>query len=117
MTEAEVLEMTYFDKATIRGKLKYKKSNGTTAFIDDAIKAENIKCAISKKDLPIGEQTDTTNNLSYKVVMFCNSNIDVIVGDKVDVVLESGVNKLYVAGEPFYYKSHLEVPLSVRTRV
>lgn len=116
MIDAEILELTYFDKATISGKVKYKKSNGATAF-KDGVKAENIKCAISKKDLSVGEQIDTTNNLIYKEVMFCNPKTDIIAGDNVVVTLECGIKKSYVAGEPFYYSSHLEVPLVVRKKV
>ncbi|EJO5347144.1 hypothetical protein NRP93_001217 [Clostridium botulinum] len=115
MNEVEILEMTYFDKATISGKIKCKKSNGATTF-KDGPKAKDIKCSISKKELPVGEQTDITNNLSYKVVMFCNPKTDILAGDKVKVILESGIEKTYTAGEPFYYSSHLEVPLVIRKR-
>ncbi|HIG0360396.1 TPA: hypothetical protein ACX96Z_001985 [Clostridium sporogenes] len=115
MSEAEILEMTYFDRVTIDGKIKYKKTNGATAF-KDGPKVKDIKCAISKKDFTVGEQTDITNNLSYRVVMFCSPKIDIVAGDSVKVTLESGIEKSYTAGEPFYYSSHLEVPLIIRKR-
>lgn len=115
MSEAEILEMTYFDKATINGKIKYKKPNGATAF-KDGIKARDINCSISKKDLAVGEQTDTINKLIYKEVMFCNPKINIVAGDNIKVTLECGEIQHYEAGKPFYYSSHLEVPLITRNR-
>lgn len=110
MTEAEILETTYFDKAIIYGQVEYKKSNGATAF-KQGIKAENIKCAISKKEVSNVNQTDTTNNIEYNLVMFCAPDTLIIAGDDVEVTFPNGLKRKYEAGEYFPYESHLEVPL------
>lgn len=110
ITEAEILEMTYFDKATIYGQTEYKKLNGATAF-KQGIKAENIKCAVSKKDINNVNQTDTTNNIEYNLVMFCPPDTPIIAGDDVEVTFPNELKRKYEAGECFLYESHLEVPL------
>ena len=50
MTDIEILESTYFDKCTIKRKEKIKNPNtGVTETVEKII-AENVKCALSKKD-------------------------------------------------------------------
>lgn len=110
MSEAEILALTYFDKATISGQVPYTKPNGATAF-KLGIKAEDINCAVSKKDVANVNQTDTTNNIQYNSIMFCDPEISIVSGDDVEVTFENGIKRKYEAGEPFYYASHLEVPL------
>ncbi|MEA5008234.1 ABC transporter ATP-binding protein [Clostridium tyrobutyricum] len=110
MNEVDILALTYFDKATISGQVPYTKPNGATAF-KSGIKVENISCAISKKDVANPNQTDTTNNIQYNSVLFCTPDTPIVSGDDVEVTFENGINRKYEAGEPFYYASHLEVPL------
>jgi hypothetical protein len=110
VTESEILELTYFDKATIYGQIEYKKPNGATTF-KSGVKAENIKCAVSKKDVSNVKQTDTTNNIQYNVLMFCSSEVSIVAGDDVEITFESGIKRKYEAGEFFPYSNHLEVPL------
>ncbi|AWI04058.1 hypothetical protein [Clostridium drakei] len=110
MTEAEILELTYFDKAAIYGQIEYKKFNGAKAF-KSGMKAENVKCAISKKDTSNVNQTDITNNIRYNVLMFCSTDTPITAGDDVEIIFENGIKRKYEAGEFFPYLSHLEVPL------
>lgn len=110
MSEADILALTYFDKATISGQVAYIKPNGATAF-KPGIKAEDISCAVSKKDVANVNQTDTTNNIQYNSILFCTPDIPIVSGDDVEVTFQNGIKKKYEAGEPFYYASHLEVPL------
>ena len=45
MTDIEILESTYFDKCTIKRKVKAKNENtGVTETVEKII-AENVKCA------------------------------------------------------------------------
>ena len=53
MTDIEILESTYFDRCTIKRKVKAKNPNtGVTETVEEII-AENVKCALSKKDTPV----------------------------------------------------------------
>ena len=53
MTDIEILESTYFDRCTIKRKVKAKNENtGVTETVEKII-AENVKCALSKKDVPV----------------------------------------------------------------
>ncbi|WP_333861746.1 hypothetical protein [Clostridium sp.] len=115
MDEAALLELTYFDKATISGQIPYTKPNGAIAF-KNGIKAESVKCAISKKEPQILGETETVANIKYTVVMFCRPDTNIAAGDDVQVTFESGLKKNYIAGEPFPYSSHLEVPLTRKDR-
>ncbi|AZV57929.1 hypothetical protein [Clostridium sp. AWRP] len=110
MAEADILSLTYFDRATVKGEVKYKKENGALAFKLET-KVENMKCAVSRKDAANVNQTNTINNIQYNSIMFCAPDSPIVSGDYVQVMLENGVMREYEAGEPFYYKSHLEVPL------
>lgn len=110
MSEAEILSLTYFDKVTISGQVPYTKPNGATAF-KPGIKVEDISCAVSKKDVANVNQTDTTNNIQYNSILFCAPDTPIASGDNVEVTFENGTKRKYEAGEPFYYVSHLEVPL------
>ncbi|UZQ49856.1 ABC transporter ATP-binding protein [Clostridium kluyveri] len=110
MSEAEILSLTYFDKVTISGQVPYTKPNGATAF-KPGIRAEDISCAVSKKDVASVNQTDTTNNILYDSILFCFPDVPIVSGDDVEVTFQNGMKRKYEAGEPFYYASHLEVPL------
>jgi hypothetical protein len=48
--------------------------------------------------------------------MFCRPDTNIAAGDDVQVTFESGLKKNYIAGEPFPYSSHLEVPLTRKDR-
>ena len=75
MTDAEILESTYFDRCNIKRKEKIKNPNtGVTETIEIII-AENIKCALSKKDTPI-MTSDGVGKLAFSHLLFLNPNID-----------------------------------------
>ena len=115
MTDIEILESTYFDKCTIKRKEKIKNPNtGVTETIEKVI-YENIKCALSKKDIQI-LASDGVGKLNYSHLLFLNPNVDVREGDTVEVA-SMGKISIYLASKPFYYSSHSETLLSYKERV
>ena len=69
MTDIEILESTYFDKCTIKRKVKSKNENtGVTETVENII-AENVKCALSKKDTPI-MTSDGVGKLAFTQLLF-----------------------------------------------
>ena len=115
MTDIEILESTYFDKCTIKRKEKIKNPiTGVTETVEKII-AENVKCALSKKDTPI-MTSDGVGKLAFSHLLFLNPNIDLQEGDTVEVH-SMGKISIYLASKPFYYPSHSETLLSYKERV
>ncbi len=114
MTDIEILESTYFDRCTIKRKVKSKNENtGVTETVEKII-AENVKCALSKKDTPI-MTSDGVGKLAFSHLLFLNPNIDIQEGDIVEVATMDKIS-IYLASKPFYYSSHIEVLLSYKER-
>ena len=115
MTDIEILESTYFDRCTIKRKVKSKNENtGVTETVEEII-AENVKCALSKKDTPI-MTSDGVGKLAFSHLLFLNPNIDLQEGDTVEVTTMGKIS-IYLASKPFYYSSHTEVIVSCTDRV
>ena len=116
MTDIEILESTYFDRCTIKRKVKAKNENtGVTETVEKII-AENVKCALSKskKDTPV-MTSDGVGKLAFSHLLFLNPNIDLQEGDTVEVTTMGKIS-IYLASKPFYYSSHSETLLSYKER-
>ena len=110
----EILESTYFDKCTIKRKVKAKNENtGVTETVEKII-AESVKCALSKKDVPV-MTSDGVGKLAFSHLLFLNPNIDLQEGDTVEVTVMGEIS-IYLASKPFYYSSHSETLLSYKER-
>ena len=114
MTDIEILESTYFDKCTIKRKEKIKNSNTGVTETVEIIICENVKCALSKKDIQ-AMNSDGIGNLAFSHLLFLNPNINLQEGDIVEVV-SMGKISIYLASKPFYYSSHSETLLSYKER-
>ena len=115
MTDIEILESTYFDKCTIKRKVKSKNENtGVTETVEKII-VEDAKCALSKKDIQT-MNVDGVGALVFSHLLFLNPNVDVREGDTLEVT-SMGKISIYLASKPFYYSSHSETLLSYKERV
>lgn len=115
MTDAEILEMTFFDTCTIKRRVKQKNhKTGVTENVEIVI-AENIKCALSKENTSkiIGE----VGSIVSTHTLFTNPLVDIKAGDIVEVTNEILEKSIYLASKPFYYKSHKETQLTDKDRV
>ena len=115
MTDIEILESTYFDKCTIKRKVKAKNENTGVNETVEKIIAENVKCDLSKKDTPI-MTSDGVGKLAFSHLLFLNPNIDIQEGDTVEVTVMGKIS-IYLASKPFCYSSHSETLLSYKERV
>ena len=115
MTDIEILESTYFDKCTIKRKEKIKTPNTGVTETKEVIIVEDVKCALSKKDIQT-MNVDGIGTLAFSHLLFLNPNINLQEGDIVEV---SSMGKIsnYLASKPFYYSSHSETLLSYKERV
>ena len=113
MTDIEILESTYFNKCTIKRKEKIKNPiTGVTETKE--IIVEDVKCALSKKDIQT-MNVDGIGALAFSHLLFLNPNINLQEGDTVEVT-SIGKISIYLASKPFYYFSHSETLLSYKER-
>ena len=114
MTDIEILESTYFDKCTIKRKEKIKDVNTGVTETKEVIIAEDVKCALSKRDIQT-MNSDGVGTLAFSHLLFLNPNINLQEGDTVEVT-SMGKISIYLASKPFYYSSHSETLLSYKER-
>ena len=114
MTDIEILESTYFDKCTIKRKEKIKNPITGVTETKEVIIAEDVKCALSKKDIQT-MSVDGIGALAFSHLLFLNPNINLQEGDIVEVV-SMGKISIYLASKPFYYSSHSETLLTYKER-
>ena len=114
MTDIEILESTYFDKCTIKRKEKIKNPVTGVTETKEIIIAEDVKCALSKKDIQT-MSVDGIGALAFSHLLFLNPNINLQEGDVVEVS-SMGKISIYLASKPFYYSSHSETLLSYKER-
>ena len=114
MTDIEILESTYFDRCTIKRKEKIKNPDTGVTETKEIIIAEDVKCALSKKDIQT-MNSDGIGTLAFSHLLFLNPNVDVLEGDIVEVV-SIGKASIYLASKPFYYSSHSETLLAYKER-
>ena len=114
MTDIEILESTYLDKATISRRTKVvNEETGVTEWVNVVI-AKNVKCALSKKDEPIlnGEVGSVVS--THK--LFINPNADIVLGDEIEVINGINSKSSYIANDTFWYSSHIEVLITKKVR-
>ena len=115
MNAADVLATTYFDTCTIKRHTKAKDiSTGITSTVEVVI-AENIKCALSKKDNQILNK-EIVGIMNYAHELFTMPDVDIREGDIVEVTA-LGRTDTFTASKPFKYSSHLETYLTLKERV
>ena len=71
MTDIEILESTYFDKCTIKRKEKIKNPITGVTETKEVIIAEDVKCALSKKDIQT-MNSDGIGTLAFSHLLFLN---------------------------------------------
>ena len=117
MTEAEILQMTYFDRCTIKRKVKVKDEDTGVTTTELKVIAENVKCALSKRDSVVSfMKTDGVGKIISTDQLFIGPNVDIKEGDTVEVT-SLGKTTTYLASEPFHYPSHSTLFLTERKRV
>lgn len=112
MNEINILESTYHDTMTIY-RNTYKENEFGVSEDRKNLIAKDIKCALSKKDLPtIGEET----NLVTTYMIFCNPETDIQAGDILEVIAQ-GLEYELIVGDMFKYPSHIEVAVNKKVRI
>lgn len=72
-----------------------------------------IPCAFSQssRNSQNATQTDSVNVIKYNPKIFCDPNLDIIAGDRIEVRFNTRLLGSFTASEPYIYNSHQEIPL------
>jgi len=108
MTEADILEKTYFHTADILRPTAVKESIFDE--FKDKLIYQGLKCAVSfTKGSQTGE-TDTVQSIEYVAILFARPEVHIEAGDKV-IAEVHGQQYQFLCGEGARYPSHIEIPL------
>lgn len=117
MTEAEILEMTYFDRCTVKRVVEsVDVDSGLTSDKEEVIYS-NIKCSVSKLDSLRERQEGHVPSIDVACKLFISPMYKICIGDVIEVTYSDGNTDIYLASKPFYYSSHIEVPIVSKERV
>ncbi|EGT5271466.1 hypothetical protein KWL13_007470 [Clostridioides difficile] len=115
MTEADILALTYFCKMTIRRCVSIKnEETGVTDFNENVVITEDVPCGLNG-NIPNIIDTDMTSSISA-FELYCRPEVDLRVGDILDITLESGNVETFIASKPFPHLSHLQTNLTLKER-
>lgn len=113
MNERQAIESTYFDKCKIfRKDNSFKDPKTKQTKQSEIVIAEDVKCALSRNS---GRETSFSSShgeVKGSYTLFCAPEIDIIPGDKIEVITSVGQSFTLWAGKPFKYISHAEIPMS-----
>ncbi|MCC0697162.1 hypothetical protein [Clostridioides sp. ES-S-0048-02] len=115
MTEADILEMTYFDSMTIIRKLKVWNEETCSSDFNDVIIAENIPCSVSRKEEAIISGDIGTIVVNRK--LFCRPEVDIKAGDTINVTYSYGEKSIFKTSKVNVYLSHMEIPIAEMERI
>jgi hypothetical protein len=86
----------------------YTTAEGVINNTTETVLYDSIPCHISIESSPNGTQTDSTDNVSQSIKLFCSPEYDIPAGSK--IVTSDGA--VFVSsGIPAKYKSHQEINL------
>ncbi|OCZ53797.1 hypothetical protein [Dehalobacter sp. TeCB1] len=105
------IELTYTDRCSIWREVEDTDEYDET-FFKETIIAENIRCALSKKNLANISAKDNAGSLEYDMVLFCSPAVDIQPSDVIKVT-RFGREQSFKAGQSSLYDSHQEVGLIV----
>lgn len=115
MTEADILEMTYLDKMTIIRKSKGWNQETCSNDFSNIIIAEDIPCAISRK-----EEAIVSGDIGVIVInrkLFCRPEVDIKTGDTINATYSHGEEAIFKVSKTNIYPSHMEIPITEAERI
>lgn len=74
----------------------------------------DMPCRISQKEInsPIKSQSESQNNISYEIKLFCSPEHEIKAGDRLEINKDGKIIKIFEVGEPFPpYQTHQEILL------
>lgn len=111
---AKILAKTYFDSCNIYRKTKVKnEETGITK--EQEVLIYTGKCALSRNSTPTLKE-DGVGIIVNTHKLFTLPIANIKAGDTVKVKTLNNMDFTFIAGEPFYYPSHLVTSLEEKKR-
>lgn len=116
MTECQILESTYSDRADVyrRSETKDPVTKQTRQY-EDVVESA-LRCALSQNKSGSLTMGGGAGSASSSYTLFCAPDIEVIAGDRLLILTAAGQQLSLWAGKPFVYPSHMEIPLTAEER-
>ena len=112
MTERQILESTYFDRADVYRRANAKDPETKQMRQTEVLVISGLPCALSQVRSGSLTQGDGYGVTSISHVLFFAPDADLQAGDRLEVTTGAGQRFTLWAGRPFLYSSHGEVPLT-----
>lgn len=113
--ESDILASTYFDSMDVVRSVDITSERHHLIDMRDKVIARDVPCELDKESEAFLNNSDVVGVVASYTI-FCRPNVDVKEGDKLIV---NHLDRIYdcVAGVPFNFRSHLEIPVSLKERV
>ena len=116
MNEADIIASLYFDTMDIYAHQKQNNGYGIT-INEEVLVASNVQCSLDKGGaLQTEGAIANVGFIATSYTVFCRPNIDIQPGYKL-VITYNGRTDTFIAGNPFPYQSHLEIPVALEERI
>ncbi|WP_027701818.1 hypothetical protein [Metaclostridioides mangenotii] len=116
MTEADIIATTYEDEMIIWRKQEFEDDAGVTDSEPEKVYDTPIKCAVDTDNVPAIGDTETANIVEI-YTLTCRPDVDLKIGDKLEITFGNKRVRTFIAGDPFFYdNSHLETPITLKER-
>ena len=113
--EADLLALTYEDVMTVRRNIEeIDEETGISSFIENVVVLEDIRFPLPRKDEAV--ISGQCPNIPPTHKLFARPENEIMAGDIVEVV-RFGKLYTFIASKPFYYISHVEIPVTEKERV
>lgn len=109
-----MINQTYFHKMTVlRNETTEDEWGGVISGYHEVTGLISIPCAFSQSSRNVNtSQTESTNEININPKIFCNPDLDIRVGDRIQVYWKTRYLGTFNASNPYIYNSHQEIPIS-----
>ncbi|MFI3231196.1 MAG: hypothetical protein R3Y29_06590 [bacterium] len=118
MSEADILELTYYDICDVYRSCKVVSEVGESIFKDDLV-YESVKCGLSVSSVGSAGKLNQSKSIaitSADYQLFVRPEIDILPNDVV-VITRFGKKITCIAGLSICYISHNHIPLKLKEEV
>lgn len=112
MTERQAIEATYWDKYDVYRRENFKDPETRQTRQSERLLFQSLDCAVSRSKSGEHSIVDSRGVVRSSYTLFCAPETPIVPGDRIVVHTAAGQELSLWAGEPFFYSSHAEIPLS-----
>ena len=110
MRESDILASTYHDRMDIIRHIEVEDSDSHLTTMQKKTIKSNVACELDKANTGYHDET-----LVIDYIVYTRPEVDVVEGDMLSII-HLGRSYECVAGIPFKWTSHLEIPVTLKER-